>query len=268
MILQERDFLRLTGYIKQNYGINLESKRHLIEGRLTNLILEKGYRDFGEYFDFVITEHSQKETEILLNKLTTNHTYFMREEAHFHFFKENVLPWLEEHVKDKDLRIWSAGCSSGQEPYTLAMIINEYFANRGKLWDKKLLATDICVEVLEKAVQGIYDESEVSKIESGLRNKYLQKIGKNTYEMKDTLKKEIIFRIFNLMDTFPFQKKFHVIFCRNVMIYFDQPTKNRLIQKFYDMTIPGGYLFIGMSESIRKEESPYKYVMPSVYRKV
>lgn len=265
--LQDSEFSRLVDFIKSYYGINLESKRHLIEGRLGNLVEEKGFKSFHAYFDRVFDHNSREELETLLNKLTTNHTFFMREEEHFAFFQKTVLPQLAQSVKDKDLRIWSAGCSSGEEPYTLAMILQDYFSQEAG-WDKKLLATDICVEVLERAVAGIYSREDLERMEASWRNKYFYRTGPDSYQINEKLRKEIIFRIFNLMDDFPFRRKFHVIFCRNVMIYFDQETKDRLIRKFYDMTEQGGYLFIGMSESIRREESAYTYIMPSVYRKV
>lgn len=265
--LQDDEFYDLVEFIRKNYGINLEHKRHLIEGRMTNVIAEKGFSSFREYLNYTITNNNKEELIFLINKLTTNHTYFMREEEHFEFFQSNVLPKLSETIKNNDLRIWSAGCSSGEEPYTLAMILEDFFGNRRNLWDKKLLATDISVEVLERAMQGIYTKDEIVKIDPDWRRKYFNKITPDSYKLKEAIKQEIIFRIFNLMDEFPFKKKFHVIFCRNVMIYFDQRTKTRLVNKFYDMTEKGGYLFIGMSESLRKDESPYKYVLPSVYRK-
>lgn len=253
--------------MKANYGINLESKRHLIEGRLCNMVAEKGFSSFQAYFDHVFAKNNKEETILLLNKLTTNHTFFMREEEHFSFFQNTVLPRLKGTVRDRDLRIWSAGCSSGEEPYTLAMIMQDFFAEEAKHWDKKILATDISMSVLGKAVNGIYPREDIEKIDSGWKRRYFRKAGADSFQICDELKREVIFRVFNLMDEFPFKRKFHVIFCRNVMIYFDQQTKDRLINKFFDMTEEGGYLFIGLSESIRRDESPYTYIMPSVYRK-
>lgn len=265
--LHDKDFYRLVEFIKENYGINLISKRHLIEGRLGSFIQEKGYSDYEAYFNHIFSGNSKEEILILLNRLTTNHTFFLREEEHFNFFAETVLPWLHSTVKDNDLRIWSAGCSSGEEPYMLAMLLQEYLGGEACFWDKKILATDICTQVLEKACTGVYTGEDVARLDMGLRSRYFRKAGKELYQVTDALKKEVIFRVFNLMEDFPFRRKFHVIFCRNVMIYFDQSTRDRLIQKFYDMTEDGGYLFIGMSESIRRDNSRYSYIMPSVYRK-
>lgn len=266
--LTENEFRELTRYIKANYGINLTEKKLLIEGRLSNVLIEKGFNNFSEYMKYVFADTSGKEMNLLINKLTTNHTFFLRESNHFNFFRDNILPSLENNVKERDLRIWSAGCSSGEEPYTLAMIIADYFAQEKKNWDTKILATDISHRVLEMAQNGIYNQESIENIPKYWRLKYFNKIDNENYKISDEIKNEIIFRVFNLMEnTFPFKKKFHVIFCRNVMIYFEPKTKMELVEKFYELTEPGGYLFIGHSESINKNETRYNYVMPSVYRK-
>ena len=265
--IKENEFIELTKFLKTNYGINLTHKKNLIEGRLNNVLIEKGCKSFREYLDYVYSDITKNELTTLINKLTTNHTFFMREQEHFQFFKNQVLPSLATTVKDKDLRIWSAGCSSGEEAYTLAMIMQDYFAKKNILWDKKILASDISVNVLQTAEKGIYNVEGLQKISENWKLNYFNKIDNDTYRIDSKLKNEVIFRVFNLMDEFPFKRKFHVIFCRNVMIYFDQETKDRLIRKFYDMTEVGGYLFIGLSESLNRTENPYQYVMPSVYRK-
>lgn len=266
--LKESEFRRLVGFIKDNYGINLEKKKTLIEGRLNNLLIEKGFKNFSEYIDYVFSDTTGKEIVLLINKLTTNHTYFMREQIHFDFFRDKLLPYLEATVKDKDLRIWSAGCSTGEEPYTLAMTLSEYFGDKKSLWNTKILATDISHRVLETAQNGVYSEESLASIPKEWRNKFFRKIENEKYLVSNEIRNEAIFRIFNLMEeSFPFKKKFHVIFCRNVMIYFDSKTKMELINKFYEMTELGGYLFIGHSESIDRSETKYNNIMPSVYRK-
>lgn len=266
--LKDEEFIRLVKFLKSNYGINLEKKRQLIEGRLCNLVMEKGFQSFDAYFETVFNGGSKDELAVLLNKLTTNHTFFMREAEHFQYFQSVVLPQLAGTIKNRDLRIWSAGCSSGEEPYTLAMILQDYFILENKLWDKKILATDISEAVLRRAINGVYSKESVKNLKDTWKKTFFKKTGVDECQVKDNIRKEVIFRIFNLMDDFPFKRKFHVIFCRNVMIYFNQETKDRLIKKFYDMTEEGGYLFIGMSESLGKENLPYQYVMPSVYKKV
>jgi len=266
--ITDAEFKQLIVYIKSNYGINLTQKRNLIEGRLSNMLIEKGFTNFSDYLNYIFSDATKSEITTLVNKITTNHTFFMREREHFDYFEKIVLPYLETTVKRKDLRIWSAGCSTGEEPYTLAMIIAEYFGSNRIAWDTKVLASDISVNVLEIAERGIYPLEALDVMPKMWKSKYFKTIDKMNYQVLDQIKQEVVFRIFNLMDeTFPFKQQFHTIFCRNVMIYFDHDTKMKLIQKFYDMTEPGGYLFIGHSESIGRYETSYKYVMPAVYRK-
>lgn len=270
MNISDSEFENLSTYIKNNYGINLsEKKKALVVGRLQNILVENNFESFSQYYDYVISDTKGVAITDLVNKITTNHTYFMREPTHFSFFKKEVLPFWEKMLKNtKDLRIWSAGCSTGEEPYTLAMIIADYFEEEKSLWDTRILATDISMRVIRKAKAAIYSDEQVDAISKIWRLKYFQKIDEDSWIIKDNIKKEVILRIFNLMNkTFPFKKKFHVIFCRNVMIYFDNETKNNLINKFYEYIESGGYLFIGHSESINKESTKFKYIMPAVYRK-
>src|SRR6056297_1834077 len=267
--INQREFQTLIKYIKKFYGIDLIKKKNLIEGRLSNVIVNKGFDNFSDYLDFVDSDKSGKEATSLIDKLTTNHTYFMREEKHYEFMESNILPYFEKSIKDRDLRIWSAGSSSGEEAYTTAILLREYFNNNFVNWDSKILATDISNSALNTALEGVYSETTLSKLPSIWKSKYFKKIGVNKYRIADEIRREVIFRKFNLMnEIFPFKKKFHLIFCRNVMIYFDRKTKNELINKFYNHTIKGGYLFIGHSESVPRDETRYKYVMPSIYRKV
>ena len=266
--LKDSEFRELTGYMKTNYGINLTEKKLLIEGRLSNVVTDKGFSNFSDYLKFVFKDASGNEITNLVNKLTTNHTFFMREAEHFKYFSDIVLPYLQASSRNKDLRIWSAGCSSGEEPYTLAMIISDYFGNEKSIWNTKILATDISQKVLEQAKNGVYSGEAVNTLSKYWMMQYFNKIDNENYQITEEIRNEIIYREFNLMaETFPFKKKFHVIFCRNVMIYFEPKTKMELINKFYDMTESGGYLFIGHSESINKNETEYKYIMPAVYRK-
>lgn len=266
--LTDNEFEELINYIKINYGINLTEKRPLIIGRLSNMILSKGFTNFSEYMSMVLNDPSGIEISNIINKLTTNHTFFMREKDHFYYFRDSILPYLKENTKDKDLRIWSAGCSSGEEPYTLAMILSDFFEDNKLGWNNQILATDISSKVLESAEKGIYTAEAIRNLPAYWLIKYFKQIDSENYEISQRIKNEVIFRKFNLMKSvYPFKKKFHVIFCRNVMIYFDLKTKIELINKFYDMTESGGYLFIGHSESINKENTKYKYVMSGIYRK-
>ena len=267
--ITDQEFRKLADYIKSNYGICLkEEKRSLVTGRLHNVLAQKNMNSFSEYFDYVISDKTGDAVVTLIDKITTNHTFFMREAAHFFYFRDKVLPYLLSTVRDKDLRIWSAGCSSGEEPYTLAMIIDEFFGKEKTWWDTKILATDISSKVLKDASEGIYSSEAIATLPSHWKLNYFKRLDSDRSVIVEKIKIEVIYRKFNLMErVFPFKKKFHVIFCRNVMIYFDEKEKSELVNKLYDMTDYGGYLFIGHSESLNREQTRYKYVMPSVYRK-
>lgn len=266
--ITDKDFIRLVQYVKKNYGINLEQKRQLIKGRLSGVVLSMGFQSFTEYIDSILASRNQKDMEILLNKLTTNYTYFMREGAHFEYFTNTVLPWLERTKKNRVLSIWSAGCSSGQEPYTLSILLKEYFGSKNPLWDTRILATDISQQILDQARLGIYEEESLKGLPAAWKSKYFRKSSSPGYvEVAEAIRSNVILRHFNLMEPIQFKLKFDVIFCRNVMIYFDQPTKEALVKRFYDATVQGGYLFIGHSESLPKSNTPYQYLMPAAYRK-
>jgi chemotaxis protein methyltransferase CheR len=269
LTITDNEFNKLTAYIKANYGIHLkEEKRALVTGRLHNVLLEHNLSDFSEYYDYILSDKTGDAATTLINKITTNHTFFMREAEHFYYLRDKVLPYLKDRVKDKDLRIWSAGCSSGEEPYTLAMLIDDFFGNEKKEWDAKVLATDISSKVLDEAKKGIYSNEEIATLPPQWKLSYFRRINKENSVLTDRIRNEVVYRKFNLMDqTFPFKRKFHVIFCRNVMIYFDAQTKHDLMNKFFDSMEYGGYLFIGHSESLNRDETRFKYIMPAVYRK-
>ncbi|MCI8886241.1 MAG: protein-glutamate O-methyltransferase CheR [Dorea sp.] len=269
LTINDKDFQRLVTFVHQNYGIDLSKKRQLIIGRLSNTILSMGFSSFEQYIDNLVTNKKPEDLELMLNKLTTNYTFFMREGAHFELFKDTILPYLVETKKDKVLSIWSAACSSGEEPYTISMIIKEFFGAKASAWDTRVLATDISQNALIAAKNAVYDEDSLKELSPGWKSKYFRSTGQpGTYTVAPEIKSNVIFRTFNLMDPIRFRLKFDVIFCRNVMIYFDQPTKEALVKRFYDATNPGGYLLIGHSESLNKATTPYKYLKPATYRKV
>ncbi|MGD8401553.1 MAG: protein-glutamate O-methyltransferase CheR [Bacillota bacterium] len=266
--IKTKEFLEIVKYVKGYCGLDLTEKRHLVEGRLQNMLAQLGMESFGEYFKYVTADKTGRAVVDLLNKVTTNHTFFLREKDHFHFFQDKVLPYLATTVTNKDLRIWSAGCATGEEPYTLAIIIAEYFKKQKYLWDSKILATDISRKALQTATAATYNVEQVGVLPEAWKKNYFHKIGPDSYTVAEKIRNEVVFRVFNLIDSvFPFKQKFQVIFCRNVMIYFDMPTKQELIRKFYDITEPGGYLFIGHAESINRDTTRYKYMMPAIYRK-
>ncbi|WP_455526333.1 CheR family methyltransferase [Huintestinicola sp.] len=264
--LTDDDFLRLVDFIKTNYGINLEKKRVLIEGRLTGIVSSSGFDSFTDYINYALSDSSGKETIRLVNKLTTNHTFFMREPDHFKFLESTVLPYIESSVKDKDARIWCAASSTGQEPYTIAMTVDEYFGSRKAGWDTTILATDLDTDVLRTAKAGIYSKEMLEGLPDKWIDKYFRRIDNENYQVIDRIRNEIVFKKFNLMDPIVCKKPFDLISCRNVMIYFDTQTKNALVERFYDVTKKGGYLFIGHAENVSRD-TRYSYIKPAIYRR-
>ena len=222
--ISDAEFAKIRDLVYSNFGINLtEAKRTLVAGRLQKLLRTKGLRNLGEYYDFIKADSSGKALSELANCISTNHTFFNRENEHFNFFTNRVLPWVESTVASRDLRLWCAASSSGEEPYFLVMLMLEYFQERYASWDAGILASDISETALQKAVRGVYEDENVSSLPANLKNKYFNRVNGNQWEVNANVKREVLFRRLNLMSRpFPFKKNFHAIFCRNVMIYFDQ----------------------------------------------
>lgn len=263
--ISNADFLRLSEFMQKNYGIDLSKKRQLIVGRLSASIRQRGYKDFTQFVDHILKTKDQEEVTLLLNKLTTNYTFFMREVDHLEYFRQKIIPDLiHRHQKDKVLAIWSAGCSSGEEPYNLSMYLFDHLGPQASQWDTRILATDISAQALDKAQKGIYDLPDT--IPADWKRKYFRPQPDGRYQVAPNIRNNVIFRTFNLMDPIKFRRKFDVIFCRNVMIYFDQPTKDALVQRFYDATVPGGYLLISYSENLG-QNAPYRRLAPATFQK-
>ncbi len=266
--ISQSEFQALFTFVKKNYGVNLEKKQTLIEGRMTNYLRDKGIESFQQYLDILFKDSSGQEATNLINRLTTNYSYFMREPEHYEFLKKVVLPQLvQTHSRDHDLRIWSAGCSAGQEAYTTAMVIDEFFGMQKAQWDATFLATDISKNVLDKATQGIYEGENLKDIPPAWKNKYFVKTGPDLYQVNERIRSQVVFRTLNLMEPFSFRKPMDLIFCRNVMIYFDADTKRRLVDKFYDSMAEGGYFLIGHSETIDRSVSRFRYLKPAIYQR-
>lgn len=267
--IKQSDFIRLLNFVQGNYGIDLSKKKQLMQSRLQTTLREQGFTDFTQYVDHIIRTKNKSDIENLLNNLTTNYTYFLREEEHFKFFQETILPYLVSTKKNKSLSIWSAGCSSGEEPYTISMFIKDFLGPQASSWDTRILATDISMNVLSAAMKGEYNVESLKNLPDTWKRRFFRKSVHNPgyVIVSDELKNNVIFRPFNLMDPIKFRSKFDVIFCRNVMIYFNQQTKDALVNRFYEATNPGGYFLIGHSESVNRAASKYTYVMPATYRK-
>lgn len=266
--MTDEEFSRIVKYTAVRYGINLYHKKVMVEGRLSNYLAANGFKSYTEYMDRVEADYTGQEAQNLINILTTNHTYFMREPEHFEFFKNVILPELKEREKTgMDLRIWSAAASSGQEPYTIAMILKDFLGPEYNAWETSVLATDISRKVLDSAVNGIYGAEQIHTLPVWWRNSYFVPLPDGMYQVKKELRQQVVFRQFNLMNPLPFKKKMHVIFLRNVMIYFDEMTKRKLVQRLYEFLEPGGYLIIGSTENIDRSAVPLVYVRPSIFRK-
>lgn len=265
MAISEKDFIRLVSFVKSKYGIDLTQKKQLVTSRLSSTVKNLGYQNFTQYVDFLLSKGSGDDINQLLSRLTTNYTYFMREVESFDYFVNRILPDLvRRHERDKCLSIWSAACSSGEEPYNVSMYIMDYLGSRAAQWDTRLLASDISLDALAKAKRGVYELPD--SIPQNWKRNYFKPAGGKNFEVVPQIKNNVIFKQFNLMDPIQFKRKFDVIFCRNVMIYFDQPTKSALARRMFDATVPGGYLIISKAENL-PPDTPYARVAASIFQK-
>jgi len=269
MQITNKEFNDISSYVRERYGINLtEKKKMLVATRLNFVFGKYDVANYGEYFDMVKENIAGDMMVEFLNRITTNHTFVNREAHHFEFMKTDVLPYIEAFEGGtKDLRIWSAGCSNGAEPYSIAMTVEDYLGQRKNGWDTTILATDISNDILQKAKYGKFPIEDLKTAPKTWILNYFDKASSEEFIVKESLRKEVLFRRLNLMNKFPFKKKFHLIFCRNVMIYFDADVKHALAEKFYDQLEVGGYLFIGHSETLDRNKTKFKYIKPAIYRK-
>ena len=272
MAISDTEFAGLRDLIHQRFGINLtEQKRSLLVGRLQKLMRTLGFGSFSQYIEYLTRDKSEQGLSELVDLISTNHTYFNREKDHFTYFSETAFPAVVENLRRqnrRDLRVWCAGSSTGEEPYTLMMLMMEHLGNDYQNWDAGLLATDISDRALSAARAGVYARDRVEQLPANLRNKYFTPAEQSHLAVKEQVKKEITYRRFNLMNThFPFKKPFQIIFCRNVMIYFDQPTRDALVARFHKCIEPGGYLFIGHSETLGRTQTLFRYLEPALYQK-
>ena len=270
--ITDDEFKDISQLVYEKFGIHLtEKKRVLVRGRLNKLLRQMGYTNFEEYYNAILKDPSGAGLLELVDRISTNHTYFYREKDHFDFLEKRVLPDIARQLdedRSTDLRLWCAGCATGEEAYTLAIVLAEYFGPQFFTNGPPILATDISLTALEKAMLGAYGKERIDQIPKGLLQKYFALNEMGGYSVKDVLKKMVLFKRLNFKrETFPFRKQFHTVFCRNVMIYFDQPTKETLVNKFGGVLNEGGYLFIGHSETLGRDNSNFQYVQPAVYVK-
>lgn len=274
--LSDSLFRKFSELIYNEAGISLhEGKKPLVQARLGKRLRATGMKSFEDYYNYVTNPQNFAEFINFIDAISTNLTYFFREEQHFTFMEEVALPQIigrKEEKGERRIRIWSAACSTGEEPYSIAMCVLEYLEKKSSkhLWDFKILATDISTRVLRIAIGGVYSEERVQKVPIALRNKYFEKIRQNeeyAYRVAKPLKDIVVFRRLNLKEAYPFKGPFDIIFCRNVMIYFDKPTQQHIITKISSYLDSGGYFFVGHSESLAGLKHDLIYVRPAVYRK-
>jgi chemotaxis protein methyltransferase CheR len=270
--LQDIDFEKIRRLVYDHCGINLhDGKKELVKARLNKRLREGDFKSFGDYYRYVITAEGTDELVTMIDSLSTNVTHFFREEDHFIKLRQILPAMRKAPARDSQpgrLRIWSAGCSTGEEPYSLAITVCECATN--KPTDVAITATDISTRVLHAAARGVYQQDKLKNVSAGVLKKYFQ-LGSGPWEGHCRIKKEIRDRVrflrFNLMETPPPDFLFDIIFCRNVMIYFDKTTQTALVNRFYSCLDEGGYFFVGHSESLTGMDHGFKYIQPSVYRK-
>jgi len=267
--INDKEFESFRELIYRESGIKLrDNKKDLLRQRLNKRMRTLGLGTFAEYYHLVEADRSRKELTELIDAISTNVTSFFRESKHFDFLTERALPEImaRKRAAVREIRIWSAACSSGEEPYSIlfTLLENQEIVNG---WSIKLLATDISTKVLAKAMKGEYLQEKMDGLTDLQLRKYFERSNED-WAVRPKYREMIKFRWFNLITPrFPFRRPFDVIFCRNVMIYFDKPTREELIQKFSGALAPGGYLCIGHSESLANTRHDLKYIQPTIYRK-
>lgn len=267
-LIKEEEFQRFRTLIYDESGISLgDQKQSLLASRLLKRLRDLGLATFTEYYEMVAEDTTREEFTRMLDLISTNKTDFFREPKHFDFLRNRILPELES---TKRIRIWSSACSTGEEPYTIAITLYEGVQSPAQ-WDFKILASDLSTRVLAKAASGLYDEDRVRAVPPDtVKQHFLRGCGDRAglIKVKPHLTDMIRFQRMNLMDDrFPIKTPLDLIFCRNVMIYFDGPTQEKLVNKFHRYLRPGGYLFIGHSESLQWVKHPFEAIAPTIYRK-
>jgi len=272
-VLSEREFRQISDLVYKHCGINLHiGKKELVRARLAKWLRQNNFSTFKDYINYVLEDKTGREFSTLIDSLSTNLTSFFRERQHLDFMSDKFLPFLLERKQKKHdfkIRGWSAGCSSGEEPYSIAITLLESVRGLGQ-WDIKMLATDISTKMLGIAKEGVYDKDRVSTVPPPQKNRYFIMTsvdGLKTYQVADSLRNIVIFKYMNLMKDWPVKGPLDFIFCRNVMIYFDKPTQQNLITRFWDMLDSKGLLFTGHSESLTGIEHKFEYVQPTIYMK-
>ena len=270
--LSDKEFSRLSQFIIKETGIKIhQGKRIMLQSRLYKRLKSLNIYSFGEYCDYVFSKMGYLEIDNMIDVVCTNKTSFFRESHHFEFLTEFILPKLLNQ-NNRYIKIWSAGCSSGEEPYTIAMVIQFFIESIRKPLDFQILGTDISTIMLNTAVNAVYDVNRMNEIPQLIKNKYLLKsksADKQTVRINREIRNKIMFRRLNLMDnSYDVQDKFDVIFCRNVLIYFERELQEKVIYRLCKHLKPGGYFLIGHSESLFSMDLPLTQLKPTIFQKL
>ncbi len=269
--MSDKDFRRLSNFITEHAGIKLpDVKKVMLQSRLQKRLRELNMDNYKEYVDFVFSEDGlQNEIIHMLDVVSTNKTDFFREPIHFEFLEKNVVPeYVRQFPVSRQMKIWSAGCSSGEEVYTIAMSLSECKENFPGL-DYRIVGTDISTDILQKAINAVYKEEKVETVPAKLKKKYLlrskdRKLKK--VRVVSELRNKASYKRLNFMDTsYNIAEEFDVIFCRNVLIYFNRDTQEKVINRLCTKLRKGGYFFIGHSESIMGMDVPLKQIKPTIF---
>jgi chemotaxis protein methyltransferase CheR len=269
--LSSRNFQRLSTFIQDYSGIKMPAnKRTMLEGRLRRRMRATRINDVNEYCRFLFEEDGlASETIHLIDAVTTNKTEFFREPAHFDFLVAKGLPALAAKGK-REIKIWSSACSTGAEPYTIAMVMDE-FCEKQRGVDYSILCTDICTEVLDQAIAGRFSEAMIEPVSIARRQRYLMRnrdASRNEVRIRSDLRGKLSFARLNLMDdAYPIETDLDIVFCRNILIYFDKPTQAKVLKRLCNHLSPGGYLFLGHSESIVGIDLPVVQIANTVFQK-
>lgn len=260
-------FIQFRNFIHENYGIYYsDAKKELLNLKLNRCLTKSGIKSFEEYYDIISSNINSAYSKGFIDEITVNKTDFFREIEHYNFIQsefEFIYTHNPQIMKNREIRAWSMACSSGQEAYSLAMVLNETVP---KPFSIKVLATDISNKMLKVANAGIYPKETEKDIDRNILNKYFS-ASQGQYHVNHEIKQLVTFRQFNLMNEFPFSGKFDIIFCRNVMIYFNLETQQQLLSKIYQCLADGGLLFIGQSESILNKNHNFKHIKSTIYIK-
>lgn len=267
----ERDFSRIREYVKEHTGINLsEAKKNMVYSRLSRRLRQLRMHSFSDYWERVTAPDSDEQGDFI-NAITTNLTAFFRENHHFEFLRDTLLPrLLEENKRTRRLRIWSAGCSTGEEPYSIAMTILESVPDAAQ-WDIKILATDLDTNVLAHAQAGIYDAERVRGLTDARKRRWFMRgrgANSGSVRVSNELRELINFRQLNLMGPWPMKGPFDFMFCRNVVIYFDKPTQKILFDRYAGMLGANGHIFLGHSETLYKVTDRYELLGQTIYKRL